>query len=409
MANQVPGYQYDSYEFRTHSEADLLREVDVMEDNSKWTGGIMSKQLKLDSIDGPMFVTEVMSKYAALVYDVTYDTASCDECTKLLLLPGNSAVVDGQSKPIAKCIRNTARASLYETAKLNGSALGEMHQSRLADTLNNGLHVAKGTTLMLERYGKVTALHSDANGGYRPMAISMLLKITMKALSDRFGTPDFKFGLNRHDYTYAVWDLPDVQNELVSKYQAALENSVSFHHAIAFMPAVRFSSSDTAASSATLVPQFKLPSGVYFRLVDGIQVKHKRSTRQGVKDGLELFEEEAGKIFAKFEETAEIIKKMGETEIWNPVNCLVGICNKLKISKKYADAAREEVERFAATSACCSMHDIYLSMAETVGHAERNGASQKTIRTIEESIAKVLTMDWEEFDVGGVVAWGNTV
>lgn len=395
MNNQVPEKRiYDAYEFYTKNESDLIEEVRLMEENSRWTAGITSKHLTLEAVDGPIFAKQV-SEDNNLDYETVYDTVS--EGTQLLLSVGGRL----------RCVRDTARASLYETAKLNGSALGRMRVSSLAETLNNGLFVARGSTLMLERFGKVSALHSDAAGGYRIMPISELLSITQGELSRKYGVPVFKYGYNQHDYTYAVWELPDVQGDMIDKYQQALDNAVSYNHAISFMPAVRFSSSDTASSSAMLVPMFKLPSGVYFRLGEGVQVKHKRSVRAGVKDGVELFEERAGELFAMFNETAEIVKKMGETEIWNASNCLVGICNRLRIPKKYADLAREEVERFTLNSPCVSMHDIYLSLCECVGYAKTSGASQSVIFALEENIAKVLTLDWTEFDIGGIVAWGN--
>ena len=53
------------------------------------------------------------------------------------------------------------------------------------------------------------------------------------------------------------------------------------------------------------------------------------------------------------------------------------------------------------------MHDIYLSMTECVGLAKQAGASASTLVNIEEAIAKVMSLDWKSFDVGGVVAWGE--
>ena len=384
----------DAYEYRTTEINELRKEVELMENYTKWTPDITSRDLSLSTIDGPIFAPDISSKYG-LDFDVVYDTAS--DGTQLILKHGMKRW----------CVRSTARYTLYETAKLNGSALGRMPVSLLSETLNNGLTVARGYSLMLERFGKVSALHSDANGGYRIMPISELLDITTNALNNRFGVPDFKYGFNRHDLTYCIWELPDKQSEIIDVYQKALSNAVSHNFAINFMPAVRFSSSDTATSSAALIPLFKLPSGTYFRLGEGVQVQHKRSVRQFTKDGIELFMDRSSELFAMFCECADIIKKMAETEIYNPVNCLVGICNKLRIPKKYADVSREEVERFTINNPICSMHDLYLSMAEIVGYASRTGATQNTILLLEENVAKVLSLDWKEFDIGGVVAWGG--
>lgn len=397
--NKVPEKWLDSYEYNTLNEAALLTEIEEMELNSKWTPGIRSKDLVVGEIGSPIEAGSV-SYDLKIPYELVYDTVMGG--TKLLISNG-----DRKYGAPTWCIRDTARNSLYETAKLKGSSLGRMTQQNLSITLNKGLEVARGYTLMLERYGKVSAFHSDSSGGYRIMPISELLTIAKSELDSRFGGSVFVAGMNSHDYTQAVWELPYAKDDLLDVYQKAMVGAVSSCHTIDFMPAVRFASSDTASSSASLIPLFKLPSGTYFRLGDGIQVEHERTLRVGAIDGVELFEERAKDLFAQFNETADIIAKMSLTEIWNPVNTLVGICNKLKIPKKYADAAREEVERFCVTSRVMSMHDIYLSMAECVGYARQLNASKNVIFNLEESVAKALTLDWKTFDVGGIVAWGT--
>ncbi len=391
--SKVPERWVEDYEFTTHNENALVREVKEMEKNSRWISDVTSKLLRLESIDGPIYAGDMARKHD-LEFDMVYETEQ--NGVKLIICYLHQAW----------CVRSTAMGTLHETAKLYGSAFGRMIPSSLAQTLNNGLAVARGKSLMLERYGKISAVHSGAEGGYCVMPISELLEITQGKLKARFGISDFKYAYNRHDYTYAIWELPDAQSDLMNIYQKALDNAVSYNHAINFMPAVRFTTSDTASSSACLLPMFKLPSGTYFRLSNGIQVEHKKTTKAGQKYGVALFEEKADGLFAMFNETAEIIKKMAETEIWHPVNCLIGICNELRIPRKYADAAREEVERFAVNSPCMSMHDIYLSLSECVGYAKNAGASKNVIFNLEEMIARVLTLNWSDYDIGGVVAWG---
>ena len=127
---------------------------------------------------------------------------------------------------------------------------------------------------------------------------------------------------------------------------------------------------------------------------------------------MELFEKEAAGLYAKFGDSMKDLKRMAETAIYNPQNCVVGIFNWINrsqtvISRKYADAIREEVEIMTVNSPVLSMHDIYLSMTECVGLAKQAGASASTLVNIEEAIAKVMSLDWKSFDVGGVVAWGE--
>lgn len=174
-----------------------------------------------------------------------------------------------------------------------------------------------------------------------------------------------------------------MQSELVNKYQQALSTAVSRNHSANWMPMVRFSTSDTATSSAVLMPKLKPSSGGYaFCIGKGIRVEHMMKT-SGAVYGLEKFQQEAENLYALFEDGAELMKKLGEVEIANPVNCLVGICAALKIPRKYADPAREEVDTFTISTPRMSALDIYLSMAQIPQYAKDNGPVRLKILELE--------------------------
>lgn len=236
------------------------------------------------------------------------------------------------------------------------------------------------------------------------MRISELVRITKEKLRGRFGVPTFKEGFNSHSYTSAVWELPDVRDDLIDKYQKALSNAVSRNHAVNWMPVVRLSTSDTATSSAILMPKLMSPGGAFsFAIGKGIRVEHKKLAAG--KYGLEKFEDEADGLYALFEDGAAMMQKMGSMEISNPVNCLVGICSYLKIPRKYADPAREEVDTFVINSPRMSALDIYLSMAQIPTYAKQAGASDAKVLELEELIGKTLNLNWFDYDIGGTVAW----
>ncbi len=385
----------EDYCVETRDEDTFLAEVDEMELETMWVNSVVSKDIRLTPIPTLMESAEISAKFG-LDPDVTYENAQ--DGTKLVLTYEDKRYN----------VSNVARATLYETAKLWGSSLGRLPACYLADNLNHSLTVAKGMSLMLIRQGKVMALHSD--GSYCVMPISKLIDITKKALS-KYGEVKFESGYHSNAYTSALWSLPDAQDDLITAYQDALKNAASHNHAVNFMPVVRFSASDTAHSSAILRPMFQKTNGITFSLGDGISVKHER--KGSTADyGMELFEKEAAGLYAKFGDSMKDLKRMAETAIYNPQNCVVGIFNWINrsqtvISRKYADAIREEVEIMTVNSPVLSMHDIYLSMTECVGLAKQAGASASTLVNIEEAIAKVMSLDWKSFDVGGVVAWGE--
>ena len=417
MKTNAPERWPEDFELCLDTENDLLAEVDVMEQNSVWLDGNISKDLALIGIPSPMEAI-TLAQNLNLEPERTRENADGFVChgkardgkngATGLVLSYQSADVKSYPFLAYKNVSRAAWGTLCETAKLNGAALSRMAPLQLAECLNKGLDVARGSTLLLIRHDKVMAMHSDSKSGYCVMPISELLHSSRGVLESRFGAVCFRDAYHSNVLTSALWTLPDAQSEMIDKYRTALRRSASHVHAINFMPAVRFTASDTARSSATLRPMFLKPDGTAITFGGEIAVKHEK--RKSGKQGVKLFEEEAGQLFARFDETMEVIETMGRTEIYNPVNCVVGLFNAINrgswaIKRQFADAAREEVERLAISAPVMSMHDIFLSLYESVSAAKASGITN-TLR-MEEAIAKVLTLNWKDYDVGGLVAWGE--
>ena len=420
MNTNAPERWTEDFEISAESEEVLLDEVRNMEDNSLWLNGYVSSELRLIGIPSPMEAAQTAAAYG-LEPERTEENArgfgyrgrggdTRERATGLILAFQDAALRLGPTGDYKeyKNISRAAWGTLCETAKLTGSALGRMAPLQLADCLNEGLFVARGQSLLLLRYDKIMALHSDSECGYCVMPISELLEISRRELEAKFGTVVFREARHSNILTTALWELPDAKKQMLVKYQSALAHAASRLHPIDFMPAVRFTASDTARSSATLRPMFVKKDGTALTFGGDIAVKHEKK-RSGIC-GVDLFTQEAGKLFAKFDETLAKVQEMAETEIYNPVNCTVGLFNFINrggalIKRQYADAAREEVERFSVSSPVMSMHDIYISMSECVCAAKRDDV--RNTAKIEEALSKVLTADWKAYDVGGLVAWGE--
>lgn len=195
---------FDSYSYTAVSEDDLVSEVTAMEENSEWRPDIESKELRLEAIESPMVAMDCSNRYG-LDYDLMQDT---EENTKLLLDYWGEKMM----------VRDTAISTIGSTAGLYGNALGRMGVPLRAETLNNGLSVARGSSLILMRHGKVSAVHSGAEGGYQIMPITALLDTSINALSNSFGDIEFREGFNSHGFTSALWALPDSQGEILDIY-----------------------------------------------------------------------------------------------------------------------------------------------------------------------------------------------
>ena len=112
----------------------------------------------------------------------------------------------------------------------------------------------------------------------------------------------------------------------------------------------------------------------------------------------------------EFNETAQKVAEMASCELYHPENACVGFFNTIDkagvIRKRYADAARTEIANFAIMDPVMNAHDVYLFMVENViGEAKRSGESQATLLKMQDVLARVLNINWKEYDVGGTVAW----
>lgn len=400
--------RFDSYvkTFARGEEAELLAEVVTMEENSQWLTGIRSTDLELRALDGrPLFQDEdfgdlpVMTVKSAIGWGMDEDLTEETWATGMRLVLGT-----GRSYGL---VRNTAYGGLCSTALSSGSACGKLLDKDPVDFakyINLGFTVARDSSVALMRYGKISALHSNAEGGYAIMPISDLLKITMDVIDRRFGTGDFIGGSNTHGFTAARWMLPDAQQKLLEVYTKALNAAGGrTQYPINMMPVLRFSSSDTGSNCATLEPMFLVPkTNAPVRFTEGVRIRH---SKRGGKEPMEAFREGAEDLFAKFEESAEAITRLASTWIYNGCNACVSFCNKVGIAKKYGEAARIEVERLAVGRNTITAHDLYLAMTEVLAEADRCDASETTKLNLDEALARFLKADWSEHDVGGTVAW----
>ncbi len=394
----APKYIPDDFA-QEFSDLDTLKEaVTDMEDNSKWINGIPCNSIAISSIEGPI-VCEALSEEIGVHQDILTDTVMQGTMLYCTIGSGKSWALRGSSK-----------MSLYTRAGINGAALGRLAPADLAEVLNLCLNVSKGSAMLLERYGKVAAFHSDASDGYCPMQISELIAMTENELKSRFGTPKFQKGFNSHSYTSCDWSLPDVADELTLKYQMALVNKIGPQvQDSEIMPYLHLSSSDTANSSAIAQPLFKVGNRFGLqKLADGVMVKHVKTGRVY---GLEKFKTDLQMdLFSKFYDAIKEAERMGSIEINHPENVIVGICNEQKIPRKYGNIALEDIQRLTFNYPVLSAYDVYMSLTEMLGQCEQNGATTTTKDILEEKVFKVVNpaYDWSKLDVGGTVAWASS-
>lgn len=383
--------QSDSYCATFRDYESFIREINDMEQNSRWIPGVVTSEMRLQAL----YPIEISEKAAVDGLDpaLAMDTA----------LYGTHLTLSAAGQTLL--VRDTALPTLQEAARISGTALGRMSSEAYSTVLNEGFKTSGGSSLLLERYGKLSACHSGSGTGYEIMPVSELLEITGTVLRDKFGTAEFRTAFNSHSLTCAVWALPDAQDTLVNIYQKALaEVGVSSCYPVNFMPCVKFCTSDTAASAATLTPVFLMGKDRPIHFMDGIKVRHSR--RGNVQSGTGTFEEEAEGIYAGFSAVPETVKRLASISVLHGENAVISLCRRYGIAKRYGEAAREEVCRYSGRNGVINGHDLYLAMTAAVVSAKYCSASPVTVNNIEEALSRIAMLeDFSEHDTGGLVAW----
>lgn len=158
-------------------------------------------------------------------------------------------------------------------------------------------------------------------------------------------------------------------------------------------PVIRITTSDTGAGAANIYPM--LVCGADNMTINiGVPLRLEHRNGNNIND----FDNQLKQIYAKYERaTVNLINLLGIT-ILNPVNCMKGVMEKLKIPKRYQ---AEAIDLFKAQYGedICSAHDIYFGISEILYMMTCEGEHGSKIIRMEETVARALALDWREFDI----------
>lgn len=300
-----------------------------------------------------------------------------------------------KSKDLVVPIRNCAIKTLLERAKISGPVLNRLEKPVLARILNHCLRIASGEALLRIADGKLSAVHGGDSSDYAVLEMPELFNRTIRYLNDHFSGCSFAGGFYDHSTATAVWELAD--ETLVQSYQNALEQ-----HDVPYgplKPAIRLSTSDVGVSGANLYPTL-YTGGREATIVLGSPLKLEHRGEKTIKD----FERLLDMLYSQYQFAIGNLARLLDIEIGNPINCMLGICKRIGISKKLA---YEATEQFKAQNGDepCTAHDIYYGMSEIVFMVACGGASGTKIVQAEETIARALSVRWQEYDIPGNFKW----
>ena len=293
-------------------------------------------------------------------------------------------------------LRDTAIPSLFGRAGLECSTklrreLVRYNPDAMAAILNVGLSMASGSKPMKVCMcaGKVNAMLSPS---YNILGNQKVIEAAKDILAEKFGELEFHYGEITHGKVCAFYTMPEATNDFVAKYEKAIENTTCYSQVVnSVVPAVRIVSSDCGQCSATIVPKI-LINGKPRSFLKPMKTRHIGEQ----SENLEAWENSCRMVYAKLDETVEMIDKMAHTDIFYPMNTIQNLCKKIKLPEKWLLAAKELHSRFG--DGICSMLDVYYSIYGAI-----DLAGDKKFGNLEEKVARLLLLDWSDYDTSVVI------
>ena len=314
--------------------------------------------------------------------DIMKDTM---ENTRLLLQ------AQDQCYPIRTC----AIKSILERAKISGTALNKVEKPVLARILNYCMGVATGSALLRYSEGKISAVHGGDSSEYAILEMSELFEAMADYLNATYPGCQFAGASYDHSIATAVWEI--CQDSLIETYKEALEA-----HGIPYdtlKPALRLTSSDVGISGANIYPM--LLSGKDEKIItlgSPLKLEHKTGAN------LEKFKSQLPMIYAQYTLAIGNLMNLLKIEINNPVNCFLGVCKKIGVTKKLAFDAATLFEGQNGNTPCTA-HEIYYGISEVIFMMQCAGESGSRIAQMEENIARAFTVRWHDYDIPGETKW----
>lgn len=356
----------------------------VQSTNSQWKHSQV-KKLRVEPLDKASFCYENPGAFASgISREAIEDTAEN---------LGLALRIDGELYPL----RDTAYKSLLDRAKIGGTALPKLERGVLAQTLNACLKLYSSEALALIRDEKVAAVHSGDQKDYSVLGIDALLQALKLKLDERFPENEFEQGYSDHSISSASWRLPKQKDDLLGVYTGLLAAQGKTKLADRLMPGIRFITSDTGVASAKVSA---LLMGLSYPIHIGgcIEVEHRHGSE--IKD----FDAALDQLFAQFGDQVAKLQKLMDIRLDYPVNAMTRVCKKLSVPKK---AAMEAIAMYEMSygSGPATAHDVYLAMQEILFNLKTDGTPESKLLTVEENLARALSLPWQEYDLAKAVAY----
>lgn len=264
-------------------------------------------------------------------------------------------------------------------------------RDKLADILNACMTLFGEEALLLIRDEKVSAVHSGGESDYAVLPVDELLLTLKGKLDTRFPGSQFKDGYCDHSLVSASWEMPDQKEDLLGTYAKLLAAQGKTSLAAKLTPGIRFMTSDTGTASAK-VSALLMGSQFPIHIGECVAIDHRKGHK--VSD----FDNALDQVFAQFGDLVGKLQKLLEIELDYPTNAMTRVCKKPSLPKKAAVEAIAMYE-MALGGSTATAHDVYFAMQEIPFILKTQGAAESKILSVEENMARALTLRWSDYDL----------
>ena len=110
------------------------------------------------------------------------------------------------------------------------------------------------------------------------------------------------------------------------------------------------------------------------------------------------FDNALDQVFVQFGNLVGKLQKLLEVELDYPINAMARVCKKLSLPKKQSVEAIAMYE-MALGGSTATAHDVYFAMQEIPFILKTQGAPESKILSVEENMARALTLHWSDYDL----------
>lgn len=284
-----------------------------------------------------------------------------------------------------KALGKSAMKSLFQRARINGSALHDVSKPGLETILNTCLPTAMGDALLRISNGKVRAVLGGNENGYSIIDMYEVFDSTAKYLTQEFKEVDFVSGTFTHEASVARWEVRD--ERIGDAYERALKDFKSNVGAL-----ITVADSDTGFSGANIYVSINAGNRKIY-LSSPMKVEHEKNA------DISEFKENLKGILSLINDKMLDLNNLGKIEVEFPIPCIKHVMHKVGLGKKAVSEVTSLWEVMYGNDKASAL-DIYLAICEVPGFMVQKSkrTSEVSILDVEERVARISTLDFSEYD-----------